>query len=184
MSCFNETCRVPRVVVRDAAGCCCACSSCECEQSTRPGPCSVRSLRGICTAPSDLCIVAVCARISVETCAGFKVVIAMPEYNKRAAAAAAAARVEALEKAKQEAAAKAEQEALEQAAREAEVSALGFRCGCWPPQAVTGAEAAEQGPHTWHPAQSAAQCRWAMGMREVECTGKHALQWRGQAACR
>ncbi len=52
----------------------------------------------------------------------------MPEYNKRAAAAAAAARVEALEKAKQEAAAKAEQEAMEQAAREAEVSVPARPC--------------------------------------------------------
>ena len=54
---------------------------------------------------------------------GFKVVIAMPEYNKRAAAAAAAAKAEAAAKAKEEAAARAEQEAMEQAAREAEVSA-------------------------------------------------------------
>ena len=61
--------------------------------------------------------------------AGFKVVIAMPDYNKRAAAAAAAAKAEALENAKAEAAAKAEQEAMEQAAREAEV---GTRIPCMP----------------------------------------------------
>ncbi len=71
--------------------------------------------------------------------AGFKVVIAMPEYNKRAAAAAAAARVEALEKAKQEAAAKAEQDAMEQAAREAEVGVPDFHFAFCCPRAVRGA---------------------------------------------